>query len=138
MRSQRLECLNNLRRIGGAVLNYQSTNNAFPPGTVANAALPPDKRLSWLTTLPPFMDLKSKDARAAQTLYEQLDPVLAWDAGVNEPVAHAAALFCRCPAAPFVDPRFARGFTSYVGLAGVGARCGGVAARQSPRWNLWL
>ena len=120
VRSQRLECLNNMRQIGGAVLNYQSANDAFPPGTVANAGLPPDKRFSWLTTLPPFMEQKSKTARDAQALHEQLDLKLAWDAEGNATVAHAAAPFCRCPAHPFNDLRIAKGYTSYVGLAGVG------------------
>jgi Protein of unknown function (DUF1559) len=129
-RSQRLECLNNLRQIGGAVLNYQNSNNAFPPGTVPNTALPPEKRLSWLTTLPPFMEQKTKDAHAAQSLYEQLDPSLAWDADGNTAVAHAAALFCRCPAHPFVEPHIAKGDSSYVGLAGVGHD-----AAELPRGN---
>ncbi len=120
VRSQRLECLNNLRQVGGGVLNYQSINNAFPPGVVANSALPPDRRLSWLTTLPPYMEQKTKEAHVAQALHEQLDTSLGWDAGGNEAVAHAAALFCRCPAHPFADPRVARGATSYIGLAGVG------------------
>jgi len=130
VRSQRVECLNNLRQMGGAVLNYESTNNAFPPGTVPNAALPPDKRLSWLTTLPPFMDQKTKNARAAQALDEQLDLSLAWDDGGNAVVAHAAVSFCRCPAHPFDDPRIAKGTTSYVGFAGVGRD-----AAELPRGN---
>lgn len=129
-RSQRLECLNNLRQIGGAVLNYQSINNAFPPGTVANAALAPDKRLSWLTTLPPFMEQQTKDARTAQALYEELDSSLAWDVDGNEPVAHAAAPFCRCPAHRLTDPTVALGVASYVGLAGVGRD-----AAELPRGN---
>ncbi len=120
VRGQRLECLNNLRQIGGSVLNYENINNTFPPGTVPDAPLPPEKRLSWLTTLPPFMELKTKDARSAQALGDQLDPALAWDAGGNAAVAHASVLFCRCPAHPFVDPGIAKGETSYVGISGVG------------------
>ena len=120
VRGQRVECLNNLRQIGGAVLNYQSANNSFPPGTVPNAALPPEKRLSWLTTLPPFMEQKTKGARGAQALYEQLDPTLAWDDPANAAVAHASAPFCRCPAHPFDDLPAAKGYSSYVGFAGVG------------------
>ena len=76
------------------------------------------------------MELKTKEARSAQALYDQLDPSLAWDAGGNEPVAHAAASFCRCPAHPLVDPRIAKGCTSYVGLAGVGRD-----AAELPRGN---
>jgi Protein of unknown function (DUF1559)/Domain of unknown function (DUF4190) len=136
VRSQRLECLNNLRQIGGAVLNYQGANNAFPPGTIPNAALAPEKRLSWLTTLPPFMEQKTKNARDAQALYEQLDLSLAWDADGNAAVAHAAVPFCRCPAHPTDDPRITKGHTHYVGLAGVG-RDAAELPRGDPRAGIF-
>ena len=116
VRSQRLECLNNLRQIGQAVLKYEDTNRTFPPGTVANAALPPDKRLSWLTTLPPYLEPKTPNAQTVEALSERLDPSLAWDAGGNAAVAHASAPLFRCPA----DPRATPGFSDYVGFAGVG------------------
>lgn len=120
VRSQRLECLNNLRQIGQAVLKYQDTYKTFPPGTVANAALPPDRRLSWLTTLPPYMEQKTPTAQAMQALVDQLDPSLAWDAGGNAAVAHTAAPLFHCPADSLHDPRVTPGLTDYVGFAGVG------------------
>ena len=85
-------CLNNLRQIGGAVLNYHTTNEVFPPGTTPNAALPPDKRLSWLTALPPFMEQKTKDAQTMKGLSDQLDPDLAWDEEVEGLCGRARAV----------------------------------------------
>ena len=120
VRSQRLECLNNLRQVGDAVLKYEDAHKAFPPGTVANADLPPDRRLSWLTTLPPFMDQRTATAQTMQARGEQLDPALAWDAGADAAVAHTAAPLFRCPADAAHDPRVTPGLTDYVGLAGVG------------------
>ena len=121
VRSQRLECLNNLRQIGGAVLNYQDANKTFPPGTVPNAALPPDKRLSWLTTLPPYLEQKTPAAPTMRALADRLDTSLAWDAGGNATVAHASVPLFHCPADLTHDPRITPGLTDYVGLAGVGA-----------------
>ena len=120
VRSQRLECVNNLRQTGGAVLKYEDARKTFPPGTVANAVLPPERRLSWLTTLPPFLDEKSPAAPPMQALGDQLDPALAWDEGANAAVAHSAVPLFRCPGDGAHDPRTTPGLTDYVGLAGVG------------------
>jgi prepilin-type processing-associated H-X9-DG protein len=120
VRSQRLACENNLRRIGAAVLNYHTTNNVFPPGALPNAALPPERRLSWLAALPPFLEQKAKDSPRMQILYGELDLSEAWDSGANAAVARSTAPLCRCPAHAFEDPRVAAGNTDYVGLAGVG------------------
>jgi hypothetical protein len=70
----RTQCQNNLKLIGLGVQNLYSVWNRFPAGTVRNADLPPDKRLSWLT----------------QTLmvsgYKFLfDEAKAWDAAENCP-----------------------------------------------------
>ncbi len=118
VRSQQLECENHLRRLGAAVLNYHTTHDTFPPGTLPNPGLPPEKRLSWLSALPPFLEQKTRDAERMQSLYGQLDPSLAWDAGPNAAVAHTTAPVCICPA--HAGPNLAPGHTDYVGLAGVG------------------
>jgi prepilin-type processing-associated H-X9-DG protein len=120
VRSQRVECVNNLRRIGGAVLNYDATNNAFPRATLPNAALPPDRRLSWLASLPPYLEQKTKDAQKMQGLYDQLDPNLAWDAGPNAAVANAVVPLFLCSAHTSEAAGLTPGHTDYVGLAGVG------------------
>ena len=120
VRSQRLECENNLRRIGAAVGKYYDEHKAFPPGTLPNAGLPPEQRLSWLAALPPYLELKTRDGERMQSLYGQLDRNAAWDAGPNAAVAHSAAPLYVCPAHAGEDPNLAPGHTDYVGLAGVG------------------
>jgi hypothetical protein len=41
-------CRNNLGRLGLACTSYHLSHGSFPPGTVPNASLPAERRLSWL------------------------------------------------------------------------------------------
>jgi Protein of unknown function (DUF1559) len=45
--AQSLQCQNNLKQIGMALENYHDSEGHFPTGTLANPALPPDKRFSY-------------------------------------------------------------------------------------------
>jgi len=59
--ARRTQCLNNLRQIGLATINFHDTNGAFPPARIAssNQVLPvfvknaPD---SWLVRILPFIE----------------------------------------------------------------------------------
>ncbi len=51
--SDRLRCLNNVKQLALAAHNYESTYGHFPSGTVPNADLPPEHRLSWATEVCP-------------------------------------------------------------------------------------
>jgi hypothetical protein len=72
--AQRAQCQNNLREIGHQMQNFHSTFNHFPAGTVPNADLPPDKRLSWLI-----------DAFMVSGYEFLFDKAKAWDAAENCP-----------------------------------------------------
>src|SRR5690349_18017529 len=56
-KSELTVCTNNLRRIGQAVSLYYEDQEPrhFPPGTILNADLPPDRRLSWMVAILPYM-----------------------------------------------------------------------------------
>jgi prepilin-type processing-associated H-X9-DG protein len=119
LRSQKVECINHLRLIGAAAQHYHDANDAFPPGTLPNADLPPDRRLSWLVALPDFVGEKNAPADRLRALAEGIDRSRAWDETPNLAAAATDVPVFRCPAHPD-DPRAAPGRTHYVGLAGVG------------------
>ena len=138
VRSQRLECLNNLRQIGAAVLNYQSTNNAFPPGTLPNAALPPEKRLSWLTALPPFMEQKTKDARARAKPLRTTRPVARLGRRRQCDGRTYGRPLLPLPRASVRRPAHHQGRYQLCWLCRRGPRCGRITARRSARRHLRL
>jgi prepilin-type N-terminal cleavage/methylation domain-containing protein len=113
-----MKCSNNLKEIGLAAHNYRDTHGHFPPGTIENAKLPPDTRLSWQVALLPYMEQPK--------LYEKFDRTAAWDAPANAsalsaPVAGETQRYAsvlRCPA--FMEPGPPFWYTNYVGVAGVG------------------
>ena len=56
MSANRVQCLNNLKQIALGLHNYHDTYKSFPPGTVANEALSPEHRLSWIIPLLPYVE----------------------------------------------------------------------------------
>jgi prepilin-type processing-associated H-X9-DG protein len=70
----RFVCSSNLRLMGLAVLNYTESYGTFPTGTVFNPALPPTRRLSWIT------QIFGRHEYGDELLF---DPTEAWDAEVN-------------------------------------------------------
>ena len=127
--ANRMVCVHHLKQMGGALHNYASTyDDAFPSGTVSNADLPPDKRLSWLTEIYP--------AYMVSGPFTRFDRAKAWDSAENCPVygrihhdppeedelvvLSGKDIFLNCPI------NFARSthplpsLTHYIGVAGVG------------------
>jgi Protein of unknown function (DUF1559) len=110
--ARRTQSRNNLKQFGLALHNYHDGNRHFPIGTHPNAALKPDKRLSWQVDILPYVE--------QAPLYNRIDFKKAWDDPANrEAVRSDINLFVN----PDIGPRRADGFpvTEYVGLAGVGA-----------------
>ncbi len=120
----RSQCANNLKQIALALHNYADTHPArpdsavkdalLPAGTMPNANLPPERRLSWFVDLLPFVE---KD-----DLFRKVDRKAAWDATANASVLKTAVKTFQCPVgggreeAPTLDY-----LTSYFGVAGLGA-----------------
>src|ERR1019366_3649102 len=53
---RRLQCASNLRQLGLGIEGYQRQYNYYPPGTIANADLPIERRPGWGVTILPYID----------------------------------------------------------------------------------
>lgn len=98
--ARRTSCMDKLRQIGLATLNFESAHQAFPPARLfpkANAIAPyhlGDNQPSWLVRILPFVE--------QQTFYEQWDLSLGYDAHAPEVVKQALDIFV-CPSRRTVD-----------------------------------
>jgi prepilin-type processing-associated H-X9-DG protein len=120
-KSNRTACANDLRQIGLALNAYAARNgDRFPPGTMPTPDLPPEKRLSWLAGILPFISEKRPGGLKGPELADQIDFHQAWDAPANDGPASAGVRLFRCPSDPSYVPQGRPGLTNYVGLAGVG------------------
>jgi hypothetical protein len=131
-RSLRVECQDHLRRIGLAVAAHVQENKAFPRGAVPNADLPPEKRLSWIAGLLPYLASDSADGKPFEALDERIDRRAAWDAPSNQQALDTPFPAFLCPANPDYNPRQRPGRTSYVGLSGIGPDAAALP-KTSPR-----
>ena len=108
--ARRTQSRNNLKQIALALHNHHETFGKFPEGTHPNEKLDPDKRLSWLAKILPFIEQKA--------LHDNIDFDKAWDDSANDQVM-------RSRIQAFLNPQVAEppsqyGETHYVGIAGVG------------------
>jgi prepilin-type processing-associated H-X9-DG protein len=109
----RTQCQNNLKQLGLALGNYHDTFARFPPAAMPNPELPPERRLSWLYCIVPFVE--------ADTLYRKVDQAKGWDAEENRFAALRAYPIMVCPSNQDREPVSTLEPTSYVGIAGLGA-----------------
>jgi len=108
----RIQCGNNLKQVCLATLNYQDNYGIFPQGTRPSLDLPPEKRLSWLVSILPFLE--------QDILWSMADKEQAWDAESNRRLATTELKVLMCPATPKEARMPGLGVTPYVGMAGVG------------------
>jgi prepilin-type processing-associated H-X9-DG protein len=125
--SQQAECANHLREIGMGINRYAEAHHGeLPPGTVPNAALAPERRLSWMAAVLPYLTegqaagQKAPPQKKWQALAGQLALERAWDDPANAEAAGVNVLAYLCPALDRPDPQRRPGLTTYAGLAGVG------------------
>jgi prepilin-type processing-associated H-X9-DG protein len=85
--AERAQCMNNLRQIGLAMINYADAHNVFPPATTVE----PDGKalLSWRVLLLPYL--------GEQALYEQFKLEEPWDSPNNKPLLARMPGVFRCP-----------------------------------------
>ena len=89
-----MQCQNNLRNIGLAMVNYSSSHNVFPlAGTVSPDGKP---LLSWRVLMLPYLD--------QQPLYEEFKLDEPWDSPNNKPLLARMPGVFKCPDGPQTDP----------------------------------
>jgi prepilin-type processing-associated H-X9-DG protein len=124
----RADCSRNLQRIAAAVANFHDTYGHFPLATLPNEDLQPEKRLSWLAALAPFLGNASS--------FHSPHWKEAWDSPANcvwalEEVEMTNQY--RCPAIKRVGRQLDEPApTSYPGIAGTGMDAA-VLPKDDPR-----
>lgn len=109
----RAQCSNNLKQIVLALHNYSDENGELPRGTMSQPSLTPDERLSWLVALLPYLE--------QPTVYQGFDQKTGWASEQNRSVSARPVKNFICPSQPIQGPIDSWSFSSYVGIAGVGA-----------------
>src|SRR5262249_40889016 len=117
----RARCQDNLRQICKRyLLDEAQATESYPAGTVVVAALPPDRRLSWV--VPGLTRLGD------ESVARSIDRSTAWDGEANKPMGKTFVADLVCPAIVTTGPADGLAPLTYPGVAGVGAD----AATKSP------
>ena len=107
------QCTNNLHQLGLALRNYSETMDHCPSAAEPNPDLPPERRLSWLVTLGPYIE--------ASNPCVGMERKKGWDAEENRYLALTTIKLFHCPAFPEQPPVSTLFPTHYIGIAGLGA-----------------
>lgn len=110
--ARRSQSRNNLKQIGLAIYNYTDSHNALPTGTVPNADLPVEERLSWFVSLLPYLD-------QAQT-YQKIDQKSGWQAADNAEALSTIIPTFLNPSSQSKTLNSPYGKINYVGMGGLG------------------
>jgi hypothetical protein len=106
--ASRMSCENNCKQLVFACHNYENDHDHLPAGTHLNPDLLPERRLSWVYTLLPYLE--------QDEIYKQIERSQAWDSATNTTATNKRIRPLICPtAADITIPH-----TSYLGVAGVG------------------
>ena len=104
-------CESNMRNAALGVMGYLTTKGSFPRGTIFNASLRPEDRISFYACVSPYFDFAE--------LYYRIDESQPWDGPANVAWAGVPVGLLRCPvrssvAGPAPQP------TTTIGIAGLG------------------
>lgn len=108
----RAKCTNNLKQTGLAMQNFHDVHGRFPLAGLPNPILPPEKRISWLLTILPYVE--------ADNIYSRLNVKEGWDSNRNRFSALITIPVYGCPAYQNNLPDSTFTPTPYVGIAGLG------------------
>lgn len=129
----RVNCQNHLRQLGIAFGSYHGSYDRFPGAAIPNLDLPPQKRLSWIVALVPFVE--------ANNIYSRMDKEKSWDAEDNRFATEMLLKYLQCPGFIGQLSESHLGPTDYVGVSGIGensitsprdAPCAGVFGFDRP------
>ena len=90
--ARRTQCKNNLKQMGLALMNYESTNGCFPMEKISLKSPFPVYNVSWTTMVLPYMD--------QAPAYNALNFNTSWADPVNNPVTQMNLPLWICPSAP--------------------------------------
>jgi prepilin-type processing-associated H-X9-DG protein len=110
--ARRMECRDNLKRIGLALHGFHDHFGHFPHATIPNPDLAPEKRFSWLFAIVPYVE--------GTNLHFNRDWKAAWDAPRNRDPAMFLYKIYQCPNGPPLPPESEYVPAQYIGLSGVG------------------
>jgi prepilin-type N-terminal cleavage/methylation domain-containing protein len=88
--ARRTQCKNNLKQIGLATLNYESTHKALPAAQLRNAA--GAKLFGWIPQIMSFAEQSNA--------FDQLDLSRAWNDPLNQPGVNSYIDTLICPSSP--------------------------------------
>ncbi|QDU91443.1 putative major pilin subunit [Pirellulimonas nuda] len=97
--ARRSSCINNLRQVGLASLNYEGARGHFPPAVDwlnPNRTPPMRRDHSWIVFILPYME--------EQALYDSIDDTVEWYDPKNEAPATTPLPGMRCPSRSELDP----------------------------------
>jgi hypothetical protein len=104
--------VNNLKQLGLALQTYQDNVGHFPTAAIPNPALPPERRISWLVGIFPYLE--------ASPFYSKMNREKGWDAEENRFAALTPIRCWTCPSHPDGPPISTLVPSYYVGVAGIG------------------
>jgi len=114
---RRFQCMNNLKQIGLALLNYHHDHGCFPPAYIPDASGKPMH--SWRVLLLPYLE--------QQALYDQYDFDEPWDGPNNSTLTATGPPNYFCPSDP--NP-YQMGATNYLAVVGPTAAWAGAKPRR--------
>lgn len=94
--ARRTQCKNNLKQIGLALSNYESTYTVFPPGRVTGGATLNVDYHSWTALILPLIDQAS--------MYNGYNFNALWSDPSNETIVGTKLPFYQCPSTPGDNP----------------------------------
>jgi prepilin-type processing-associated H-X9-DG protein len=144
VKSELTGCTNNLRRIGQAVNLYYDVkaHQHYPSGTVRVDGVDPDRRLSWMVPILPYMEVEPTPNPVAdkrpvafhkgEALFARFDLAGGWRDDKNREAAAGVPAWFICPGSAYHATAGEPPLTQYVGIGGFGVEAP-TLAKDDPR-----